>query len=255
MLNFFKKKIDTYTKLLIRIDDVSEHMNWKCMDKCEKLFDQNKIKPLIGVIPFNQDTELLKYPKNLEFWNRVNDWKKKGWEITMHGYNHLYTQTSFKKEDIFGYGGNSEFYGLSYSEQLGKIRSGLEEFKMRNIEIRSFFAPNHIYDHNTLKALKDSNIKIIIDGYGLFPFFKDEILFIPQLFYKEILLPFGIQSTQMHINDWNENNFLDFNIFIQKNQSKITDLNYIIDITNPNIIQNLTNYFVEKTLKTVRHFR
>ena len=38
-------------------------------------------------------------------------------------------------------------------------------------------------------------------------------------------------------------------------QNKITDLDYIIDITNPNIFQNLTNYFVEKTLKTARRFR
>ena len=42
----------------------------------------------------------------------------------------------------------------------------------RNINIRSFFAPNHIYDQNTLKALKNSNIEIVIDGYGLFPFQK-----------------------------------------------------------------------------------
>lgn len=255
MLNFFKKKIDKYTKLLIRIDDVSENMNWKFMDKCEKLFDQIKIRPLVGVIPINRDIELLKYPKNVEFWSRVNDWKKKGWEITMHGCNHLYSQKSDKKKDVFNYGGNSEFYGLSYFDQLEKIKSGLDEFQKRNIEIRSFFAPNHIYDNNTLKALKDSKIKIIIDGYGLFPFYKNGILFIPQLFYKEICLPFGIQSTQMHINNWNENNFLDFNNFIKKNQNKIADLDYIIDITNPNIFQNLTNYFVEKTLKTARRFR
>ena len=38
-------------------------MNWKNMDKCEKLFDENDIKPLLGVIPLNQDPEFLKYPK------------------------------------------------------------------------------------------------------------------------------------------------------------------------------------------------
>ena len=77
----------------------------------------------------------------------------------MHGCNHLYTQKS-DKNDIFNYGGNSEFYGLDYSTQLNKIKTGLEEFKKREIKVRSFFAPNHIYDSNTLKALKDSDIKI-----------------------------------------------------------------------------------------------
>ena len=254
MFNSIKKITSKYTGLLIRMDDISENMNWALMDKCEKLFDKFKIKPLLGIIPINKDPELLKFPKNGRFWERVESWKNKGWEITMHGCNHLYTQKS-DKNDIFNYGGNSEFYGLDYSTQLNKIKTGLEEFKKREIKVRSFFAPNHIYDSNTLKALKDSDIKIIIDGYGLFPYYKNEILFVPQLFYKEIFLPFGIQSTQMHINEWNDEAYKNFEIFVEKNYSKILNLNNIIEIANPNPLQNLTNYLVEKTLKTVRLFK
>jgi len=254
MFNSIKKITSKYTGLLIRMDDISENMNWALMDKCEKLFDKFKIKPLLGIIPINKDPELLKFPKNDRFWERVESWKNKGWEISMHGCNHLYTQKS-DKNDIFNYGGNSEFYGLDYSMQLNKIKAGLEEFKKREIKVRSFFAPNHIYDSNTLKALKDSDIKIIIDGYGLFPYYKNEILFIPQLFYKEIFLPFGIQSTQMHINEWNDEAYKNFEIFVKKNYSKILNLNNIIEVTNPNSLQNLTNYLVEKTLKTVRLFK
>lgn len=254
MISSFKKISSKYTGLLIRMDDISDCMNWKIMDKCETLFDKYNIKPLLGVIPLNKDPELLKLSKNIQFWDRVKNWERKGWEITMHGCNHLYTQKSFKK-DIFNYGGRSEFYGLDYLTQFNKIKIGLEEFKKRKINIRSFFAPNHIYDENTLKALKDSGINIIIDGYGLFPFYKNEILFIPQLFYKEIFLPFGIQSTQLHINEWNENNFENFSLFISKYYKKIVDLNYVIEIANPNKIQNCLNYIVEKSLKTIRFFR
>ena len=254
MFNSIKKITSKYTGLLIRMDDISEYMNWELMDKCETLFDKYEIKPLLGVIPINQDPELLKYSRNDKFWERVQSWKNKGWEITMHGCHHLYTQKSDKK-DIFNYGGDSEFYGLNYEKQLNKIKAGLQKFEEKKIKIRSFFAPNHIYDENTLKALKDSEIKIIIDGYGLFPFYKNEILFIPQLFYKEIFLPFGIQSTQMHINEWNYNHLKNFNSFIEKNYKKIVDLNYIISLSNPNVIQKFTNFCVEKTLKTLRIFR
>ena len=254
MFNSIKKITSKYTGLLIRMDDITETMNWVVMDKCEKLFDKFKIKPLLGIIPINKDPELLKFPKNDRFWERVKSWENKGWEITMHGCNHLYTQKSDKK-DIFNYGGDSEFYGLDYSTQLNKIKTGLEEFKMREIKIKSFFAPNHIYDTNTLKALKESDIKIIIDGYGLFPYYKNEILFIPQLFYKEILLPFGIQSTQMHINEWNDETYKNFEVFVGKNYPKILSLNNIIYLANPNSLQILTNYLVEKTLKTVRLFK
>ena len=254
MFNSIKKITSKYTGLLIRMDDISENMNWDFMDKCESLFDKHNIKPLLGVIPINQDPELLKYPKNLKFWERVVNWQNKGWEITMHGCNHLYTQKSDKK-DIFNYGGHSEFYGLDYSEQLNKIKVGLAEFKNRKIEVRSFFAPNHVYDNNTLKACKDSGIKIIIDGYGLFPYHKFDILFIPQLFYREILLPFGIQSTQIHLNYWDEKYFLNFENFINKNYNKIVDLNYILNLSKSNFFKNTINYSVEKTLKTLRKFR
>ena len=139
MFNSIKKATDKYTRLLIRMDDITECMNWEQMDKCEDLFDKHKIKPLLGIIPINKDPELLKFPKNIDFWNRVSNWKKKGWEITMHGCNHLYTQRSDKKKIYLIMNKNSEFYGLDYNTQLNKIKKGLEEFKKRNINIRSFF--------------------------------------------------------------------------------------------------------------------
>ena len=254
MFNYYKNLFSKYTGLLIRMDDISENMNWDYMDKCELLFDKYKIKPLLGVIPINRDPELLKYPKNEKFWERVISWKNKGWEIAMHGCHHSYTQKSYKK-DIFNYGGNSEFYGLDYSDQLNKIKTGSLEFSKRKISIRSFFAPNHNYDENTLKALRESGIKIIIDGYGLFPYFKYELLFIPQLFYKEIFLPFGIQATQIHINYWESIDLIKFEKFLENYHKKIKDLDYILGIASKNYLQSFTNFFVEKTLKTVRTFR
>jgi predicted deacetylase len=254
MFNSIKKTQSKYTGLLIRMDDIAENMNWKFMDKCEILFDKFNIKPLLGVIPENKDPELLKYPKNSDFWNRVTIWKNKGWEISMHGYTHLYEQQT-KKKDIFNYGGRSEFYGLDYQNQLYKIRLGLEKFKNKDINIRSFFAPNHTYDLNTLKALKNSGIKIIIDGYGLFPYYDFDLLFIPQLFYKEIILPFGIQSTQMHINYWDKKCLSNFEDFINKNYNKVVDINYIIKLGKSNILKKSINYSVEKTLKVIRSFR
>lgn len=243
-----------FTGLLIRMDDISECMNWEQMDRIERLFDRYDIKPLLGVIPINRDPELLKFPKNHNFWQRVHEWKKKGWEITMHGCYHLYTQKSDKK-DIFNYGGDSEFYGLEYSAQLEKIKIGLDEFKKNKINVRSFFAPNHIYDKNTLQALKDSEIKIVIDGYGLFPYFQHEILFIPQLFYREIILPFGIQSTQMHINGWKDEDFKNFETFVESNYKKIVNLDYILKISQPNVPQSIINYLVKKSLKFIRLFK
>jgi predicted deacetylase len=236
------------------MDDIAENMNWQYMDRCELLFDKFNLKPLLGVIPENKDPEFLKYPKNSDFWSRVKNWEKKGWEISMHGYTHLYEKQT-KKNDIFNYGGSSEFFGLDYQNQLNKIKLGLKKFKEKNISIRSFFAPNHTYDLNTLRALKECNIKIVIDGYGLFPYYKFDLLFVPQLFYKEKLLPFGIQSTSMHINYWDIKYLNNFEDFINKNYNKVVDIDYILNLDEPNILKNSINYSVEKVLKVIRSFR
>jgi hypothetical protein len=60
MIEKFKRYINDHTKILIRFDDIAENMNWEFMEKCEELFKKYSIKPLLGVIPENQDKELLK---------------------------------------------------------------------------------------------------------------------------------------------------------------------------------------------------
>ena len=133
-----KNYISDNTGILIRLDDIAENMNWDLMEKSEILFDEYKIKPVLGVIPNNQDQNLLSYPKKNNFWDLVRNWKNKGWKIAMHGLTHVYDKDTNKK-DYFGYGGRSEFYGHSLEVQTEKIKMGLEKFKKEKIEIKSFF--------------------------------------------------------------------------------------------------------------------
>ncbi len=253
MFNFIKKYISENTGILIRLDDIAENMNWPLMEKCELLFDKYNIKPLLGVVSNNQDPELLSYKKNHNFWSQIRAWKEKDWEISMHGFTHVYDKETNKK-DFFNYGGKSEFFGHSYDEQFKRIQKSLEIFKKENVEVRSFFAPNHTYDQNTFSALKKNNITNIIDGYGLMPFKKHEVNFIPQLFYKEILLPFGIQSTQIHLNYWKEIDFINFEKFIVKNKSKIISFDQAIKKVNNSLFFKSINWMSEKTLKIIRSF-
>ena len=135
-----------------------------------------------------------------------------------------------------------------------KIEEGLNIFKKEKINIRSFFAPNHTYDINTFKALKANGIDYVIDGYGLKPYSEFEINFIPQLFYKEIMLPIGIQSTQVHLNYMNDENFLNFVSFIKKNSKKIINFDKVIEKIDNNILSKLSRTTIEKSLKLIRSF-
>ena len=251
MTNSLKNFINKNTGILIRIDDIAENMNWDLMEKCENLFDKYNIKPVLGVIPNNRDEELMKYKRQNNFWDLVRTWAGKGWEISMHGNNHVYDKKTFKK-DYFNYGGGSEFFGHDYSTQKKKIEEGLKKFEIEKIKIRSFFAPNHTYDLNTFHALKKSGIKNILDGYGLLPFKNNGLNFIPQLFYRVIFLPFGIQSTQIHLNYWADEDFKNFEKFIVKNHKKVISFDQALERINNGVIFSVLNFLIKIILKTLR---
>ena len=251
MLNKIKNYIKENTGILIRLDDIAENMNWDLMDKSELLFEKYKIKPILGVIPNNKDNELLSYPKKNDFWEKVRSWKNKGWEIAMHGSTHVYDKVT-KNKDYFGHGGKSEFFGHPIEVQILKIKDGLKKFDNEKIKIRSFYAPNHTYDKNTLIALKETGINEIIDGYGLMPYTENNIKFIPQLFYKPLSLPFGIQCTQIHLNYWEQKDFDNFENFILNNLNKIITYDQALKKVNNNFFYKFTNVLTKIILRTKR---
>jgi predicted deacetylase len=248
MNNYIKNN----TGILIRIDDVCENMDWKLMKKLEDLFDEYSIKPVLGVIPNNKDKEFLAFSRNNNFWDQVRKWQDKGWEIVQHGDTHIYDKLCRKKSDYFNYGGGSEFFGHSLEIQIERIKNGLEKFKKERINIRAFFAPNQTYDQNTFIALKDCGITEIIDGYGLMPYTENKIKFIPQLFEKVILLPFGIQSTKLHLHTWKEDDFKSFEKFIKKNSKKILTYDQAISKINDSFFYRSLRFITSKILKLKR---
>ena len=251
MLSKIKNYISDNTGILIRIDDIAENMNWDLMEKSELLFEKYGIKPVLGVIPENKDDTLLSYPKKNDFWEKVRIWKNKGWEIAMHGYTHVYDKKT-KRNDYFNHGGDSEFCGHSLETQELRIKKGLKKFDSEKIKIRTFFAPNHTYDQNTFVALKNNGINEIIDGYGLMPYSENNIKFIPQLFYKVFALPFGIQSTQIHLNYWEQKDFDNFEKFIVKNSNKIITYDEALKKINNNFFHNSIKNLSAKILKLKR---
>ena len=248
MNNYIKNN----TGILIRIDDVCENMDWKLMEKLEILFDKHSIKPVLGVIPDNKDKEFLSFPKNDNFWDQVRKWQDKGWEIVQHGYTHIYDKLCEEKTDYFNYGGGSEFFGHPLEVQETRIKNGLEKFKQEKINIRSFFAPNQTYDDNTFIALKKCGIKEVIDGYGLMPYTEKNIKFIPQLFEKVVLLPFGIQSTKLHLHSWSDEDYENFEKFINKNSHKVVSYDEALNKINDNFFYKLIRFFTSKILKLKR---
>ena len=53
------KNLKDNSGILIRFDDIAPNMNWAMMDKCQNLLNSYDIKPVLGVIPNNEDPDLL----------------------------------------------------------------------------------------------------------------------------------------------------------------------------------------------------
>ena len=84
------------------------------------------------------------------------------------------------------------------------------------------------------------------------PYEDAGLTFIPQLFYKEMLLPFGIQSTQVHLNYWKDKDFDKFEKFISDNYKKIIPFDYALTKINNNLVYKSINFFTKIVLKLLR---
>jgi len=92
----------------------------------------------------------------------------------------------------------------------------------------------------------------VLDGYGLMPYIENEIKFVPQLFEKVLLLPFGIQSTKLHLNTWEQEDLDNFEKFIKKNSSKIITYDQALEKINNNLFYKFINILSKKILRLKR---
>ena len=211
-------------KYMIRLDDANPYMkreNWKII---ENLLDIYKIKPIIAVVPNNQDINLMFDDFDKNFWNKIKKYEKKGWKIALHGYTHVMHKTSKSLVPINDY---SEFSELPYEEQYKKLLNAKKIFSQNGIYTDLWVAPAHSFDNNTLKALKDIGIKYISDGFGFYPYFHKGFIWIPQQLWKYRWMPFGIWTICLHPSSMTKKSLKVFENVLKNNYHKFIDFNHI----------------------------
>src|SRR5215469_15652864 len=104
---------------LIRFDDICPTMNWSVWNEVEQILVSAGVKPILAVVPDNQDPQLSVCEPKALFWDEVRRWQKRGWTIGLHGYQHL---PVVQNGGILNLNQWSEFSGLGFHEQLAKLQ-------------------------------------------------------------------------------------------------------------------------------------
>ncbi|WP_254563457.1 DUF2334 domain-containing protein [Oscillatoria sp. HE19RPO] len=211
---------------LIRFDDITPTMNWLVWSEVEKILIDLNVKPILAVIPDNQDKDLQIFQPAPQFWDKVRQWQRLGWTIGLHGYQH---RCITREAGLVGLNLKSEFVGLPLQTQEDKLRKAIEVFQNEDVNPEVWIAPFHSFDSLTLIGLKKIGINCISDGLFLLPY-KDsqDMIWIPQQLWKFRPLPFGIWTICFHCNHWTESDLKKFRTDVYSYQKFIASFHDVI---------------------------
>ncbi|MNF37195.1 Polysaccharide deacetylase [compost metagenome] len=214
-------------RYLVRLDDACPTMNRDKWTRIEVALDKFEIKPMVGIIPKNEDPKMMIERPDDDFWKKTLRWQAKGWEIALHGYNHVYITNEAGLHPV---NKKSEFAGVAINLQEEKLKKGYSLLKEYGLEAEYFFAPSHTFDLNTLRALKKvTPINKICDTVAWKPYSKFGFQFYPQQLghFRNIYLP-GVWTFCYHPNTMREGDIEAFEKFIETNRNKFISFKDIV---------------------------
>ena len=205
-------KISFNTKILVRFDDICPTMDFSQFEKAVCLMDSYGVKPLIGIIPDNCDSDLFIEKKHNDFWNYIKKLQRKGYAIAMHGYKHVFDTN---ERGLINSTFKSEFAGHSLEEQIIKIQKGKAILEGHGIYTDIFFAPAHSYNDDTIKALKVCGFKYMSDSKSSLPYVRHGIKLLPIKPYNIFrFIPLVCTTAVFHAHEWSwKEKSKDFDVF------------------------------------------
>lgn len=186
-------------RFLMRFDDLCPTMNWDAWDGIESVLVRSDVRPILSVVPDNQDPKLNVGSPRPDFWERVRSWQKRGWSIGLHGYQHKYVT---QDPGLVGLNTRSEFAGLPIAVQGEKIDRALQIFHEHNVRPDLWIAPGHSFDRSTIEVLRARGIRTISDGLFVSPVTWHGMVWIPQQLWRFRNIPTGVWTVCFHPNSF-----------------------------------------------------
>lgn len=215
------------TGLVLRFDDLCPTANWRVWDRLEELLDEFGVTPIVSVIPDNRDKALVHGRAGENFWDRVQSWQRQGWTLGLHGYQHCYLTS---KAGLYGRSPRSEFAGLPYEVQEIKLQNAVRIFHEHGVNPEVWVAPAHSFDANTVEVLLSMGVRVINDGYALYPYADERgMVWIPQQVGRFRNLPVGIWTICFHFNRWKDDDLKQFRADLQRFRPHVLSVSDVLE--------------------------
>jgi predicted deacetylase len=210
---------------LLRFDDLCPTMHSRRWQRCLPLIEEFGIRPILSVIPDNQETGLNFSPPDPEFWSQMRAMETAGATIALHGYTHLCISQGVSLLPLHH---RSEFSGMPEESQREWIREGLEILRGQGLHPKIFVAPRHGFDRTTLHALRKEGLRVISDGFARVPFTRSRITWIPQQLWKPVEKSKGLWTICVHSNYTHGSEVDELRDFLRAHAAQFTSVERVL---------------------------
>jgi predicted deacetylase len=210
---------------LLRFDDLCPTIAHDRWQRCLPLIEEFRLRPILAVIPDNQDKGLNLSPPDPQFWPKMRAMEEAGATIALQGYSHI---CSSKSPSILKLHHHSEFAGAEEETQRQWIREGLGVLRGQGLTPRIFVAPRHGFDKATLNALRKEGLRLLSDGFARVPFKRGGITWIPQQLWGPEEKTKGIWTICIHSNFTHAAQVDELRDFIRKHAAQFTSLDRVL---------------------------
>ena len=182
---------------LLRFDDLCPTIARAQWERIHKLITEFGIRPILAVIPDNQDSRLMYSEANPQFWSQMRSLQAAGATIALHGYQHLCVS---RGRSLLPLHRRTEFSGVPEVTQLQWIQKGIEILRDQGLHPSVWVAPRHGFDLATLSVLRSAGIGYLSDGFARVPFQRGGLTWIPQQLWGPVSKSKGLWTICIHSN-------------------------------------------------------
>jgi Uncharacterized protein conserved in bacteria (DUF2334) len=212
-------------KYLLRFDDLCPTMDRDRWQRFAPLLRRFGIRPILAVVPDNQDAELRICTPDPGFWAEMQEWQAAGATIGLHGYQHV---CAAEGRGLMPLHAKTEFAGVPQERQREWIRAGLGILAGHWLTAQVWVAPRHGSDWATVEVLRDEGIGVVSDGFARGPFRERGVTWIPQQLWGPVEKKDGLWTICLHTNSATDEAVGELEGFLERFAVQFTSLDRVL---------------------------